>query len=92
MITATLVAVVPLAVEDWIQVAVAVVLPDAVPDRAFWMITSALTIVLIATPGLIVAVLIAATGREPQPNRCRVCGYDLTGNVSGKCPECGEGC
>ena len=21
---------------------------------------------------------------------CRVCGYDLTGNVSGICPECGE--
>ena len=22
-------------------------------------------------------------------NRCRKCGYDLTGNVSGVCPECG---
>jgi hypothetical protein len=21
---------------------------------------------------------------------CRECGYDLTGNVSGRCPECGE--
>lgn len=21
--------------------------------------------------------------------RCAACGYDLTGNVSGKCPECG---
>ena len=21
---------------------------------------------------------------------CRTCGYDLTGNVSGVCPECGE--
>ena len=23
--------------------------------------------------------------------RCRSCGYDLTGNVSGVCPECGSG-
>ena len=23
-------------------------------------------------------------------DRCRNCGYDLTGNVSGRCPECGE--
>ena len=28
--------------------------------------------------------------REP-PGHCRTCGYDLTGNVSGVCPECGEG-
>ncbi|MEW6250524.1 MAG: hypothetical protein AB1716_07740 [Planctomycetota bacterium] len=24
-----------------------------------------------------------------RPDRCRQCGYDLTGNVSGVCPECG---
>ena len=24
------------------------------------------------------------------PGHCRKCGYDLTGNVSGRCPECGE--
>ena len=24
------------------------------------------------------------------PGHCRQCGYDLTGNVSGRCPECGE--
>lgn len=23
------------------------------------------------------------------PGRCRKCGYDLTGNLSGTCPECG---
>lgn len=27
-----------------------------------------------------------------DPHRCRVCGYDLTGNVSGICPECGTEC
>ncbi len=27
--------------------------------------------------------------RRIPPDRCQECGYDLTGNVSGKCPECG---
>ncbi|HUU83124.1 MAG TPA: hypothetical protein VM243_06425 [Phycisphaerae bacterium] len=26
-----------------------------------------------------------------EAGRCLHCGYDLTGNVSGVCPECGEG-
>lgn len=26
----------------------------------------------------------------PPSGRCRSCGYDLTGNVSGRCPECGR--
>ncbi len=28
--------------------------------------------------------------RRIPPGHCRKCGYDLTGNVSGVCPECGE--
>ena len=28
--------------------------------------------------------------RAGLPNHCRKCDYDLTGNVSGVCPECGE--
>ena len=27
--------------------------------------------------------------RRPPPGHCQICGYDLTGNVSGICPECG---
>lgn len=27
--------------------------------------------------------------RRPPPGHCVSCGYDLTGNVSGRCPECG---
>lgn len=27
--------------------------------------------------------------RRQPGQRCRTCGYDLTGNVSGRCPECG---
>ncbi len=30
--------------------------------------------------------------RRIPPGHCRQCGYDLTGNESGKCPECGEPC
>jgi hypothetical protein len=27
--------------------------------------------------------------RRIPPGHCQRCGYDLTGNVSGRCPECG---
>ena len=30
-----------------------------------------------------------ARGRRVDPGLCPACGYDLTGNVSGVCPECG---
>ena len=28
--------------------------------------------------------------RRPPKGHCQTCGYDLTGNVSGVCPECGK--
>jgi rubrerythrin len=28
--------------------------------------------------------------RPPAVQLCSYCGYDLTGNVSGVCPECGK--
>lgn len=35
-------------------------------------------------------VLLARWNRKPRTlNSCHLCGYDLTGNVSGKCSECG---
>ena len=27
---------------------------------------------------------------KPNPGHCRACDYDLTGNTSGRCPECGK--
>ena len=27
--------------------------------------------------------------RRPRPGCCMACGYNLTGNTSGRCPECG---
>lgn len=29
--------------------------------------------------------------RRIPPGHCKKCGYDLTGNTSGRCPECGKG-
>lgn len=29
---------------------------------------------------------------EYDGSSCRQCGYDLTGNISGVCPECGRNC
>jgi hypothetical protein len=29
--------------------------------------------------------------RRYPPGHCQTCGYNLIGNVSGRCPECGEG-
>ena len=43
-------------------------------------------LVLIAIP---TAFLWWRESRRPKPGHCP-CGYDLTGNVSGKCPECGR--
>jgi len=28
--------------------------------------------------------------RRPPKGHCQACGYNLTGNTSGICPECGE--
>ncbi len=38
------------------------------------------------------AILFWRDRRRIPPGHCQQCGYDLTGNVSGRCPECGEFC
>lgn len=43
-------------------------------------------------PLLLVGVIAFAAWRRSRghaPGCCRMCGYDLTGNISGVCPECG---
>lgn len=35
------------------------------------------------------AVIVLVRRAPHNPSRCRSCGYDLTRNVSGRCPECG---
>ena len=34
-------------------------------------------------------VILWRNDRRYPPGHCRKCGYNLTGNVSGICPECG---
>ena len=48
-----------------------------------------LLFLLSAAPGV---VLLWRHRRRRVPGFCRKCGYDLTGNVSGRCPECGVTC
>jgi len=43
--------------------------------------------------GLLLVLILAlwwAELRPVLPNHCRRCGYNLTGNTTGRCPECGE--
>ena len=51
---------------------------------------------LIVMPGwlpvvlaLVPVILFRRHDRHFPPGHCQKCGYDLTGNVSGRCPECG---
>lgn len=44
-------------------------------------------------PFIVVAVpttILWRRDRRIPPTHCQNCGYDLTGNVSGRCPECGK--
>lgn len=34
--------------------------------------------------------ILAHRSRRPPPGHCRACGYNLFGNTSGACPECGK--
>jgi hypothetical protein len=39
--------------------------------------------------GLLAAIAGLFAFRKPAPGMCAACGYNLTGNTSGLCPECG---
>ena len=45
---------------------------------------------LLFLPCAVSTVALWRRGRKPPPNHCLHCCYNLTGNVSGRCPECGE--
>jgi hypothetical protein len=49
----------------------------------------------LATPGIVVAVLIASRPSKPRPGHCRSCGYDLSRSCAesfvGRCSRPGKG-
>ncbi len=55
------------------------------------------SLILAAVSAALFGSLLAGVGflrwlsRSSSPGRCRKCDYNLTGNVSGTCPECGTG-
>jgi hypothetical protein len=66
--------------------------PTDMSSSTFWgndylIVPLWLPLVLVAAP---TAFLWWRDRRRIPPGHCRKCGYDLTGNVSGVCPECGE--
>ena len=44
---------------------------------------------MIFLPTAVLTMFLWRWSRYRHPGHCRKCGYDLTGHVSGKCPECG---
>ncbi len=65
------------------------VLPASVPLSGERLIAEGATFAVLGVPGVVVAVLIDRRRDHPR-GHCRACGYNLRGNVSGVCSECGE--
>ena len=74
----------------WVQEVIDEHLPRVASELTFVLLIYAVALVVVVLVGLFAAVLVASWGYSPSPNLCRWCGYNLTGNVSGRCPECGE--
>jgi hypothetical protein len=62
--------------------------PLLVPNAALKAVALPLWILFVITAA--VAVVSWRRLRARLPGHCRKCDYDLTGNESGVCPECGE--
>lgn len=58
-------------------------------DLRSWVIILPFWMILSVTAG-ITGLLWLRPGRRPPPGHCPTCGYDLTGNMTGTCPECGR--
>ena len=49
-----------------------------------------LGVVQVAALNLVMVAWLRRSLWRDLPDRCHGCGYDLTGNASGRCPECGR--
>lgn len=65
-----------------------VVLPFAAYEAAFFFLVAAIPGVLLQ--GLYILLMVRVWRTRERSSPCGTCGYDLTGNESGTCPECGE--
>jgi len=69
-------------------------LPPSLLPRLFEVADRVVLWIPLWIPFLIIllptALLFWRDRRRIPPGHCQKCGYDLTGNVSGVCPECGE--
>jgi hypothetical protein len=68
--------------------------PRALLQRPFYVRGSTMCHVSVpfwvaALPLSVLTVWLWRRDRRPKPGHCQRCGYDLTGNTSGTCPECG---
>ena len=65
--------------------------PPALGWRSRMTTTEWLVLCMYMTPGMLGIVANRAGRRKRRPpGHCVQCGYNLTGNVSGRCPECGN--
>lgn len=65
---------------------------DFCAKRFAWSEESASQLFMLAfvLPWLLCTIILSLFKRPPIPSgHCRRCGYELTGNLSGTCPECG---
>jgi len=58
--------------------------------RAGYMLSLPLWLLVGVTFAASLALWRLDISRRISTSRCQSCGYDLTGNVSGRCPECGH--
>jgi predicted RNA-binding Zn-ribbon protein involved in translation (DUF1610 family) len=63
---------------------------DLVNAVVFALVGGIVTHLIILLVGSLVDALFGRIRRFMNPAECRTCGYDLTGNTSGLCPECGS--
>lgn len=73
----------PLLLSAWL---IGVLLPQAkLASQSWWLFLYGAVAFALAAGG----VLIACAPRRAKPHQCARCHYDLRGNISGVCPECG---
>ena len=78
-------------VEFWTLEILAWIVPRWIHDEVVRRLTEALTVVLMAAPGLIFGILVYAkpAGLRYPPGGCQECGYDVMGNMGETWPKCG---